>query len=97
MDKMTQEQWDAMTAADRAAHIVNTPWKIDKRSGLNGNAKVGSNLKDAVVTQYAVISGGVQISGWHESQIDSVKEALSSSEGYIEAADHEQEVQQASH
>lgn len=89
MSKMTQEQWDEMSAEEKRDHIITTPWTVSKQSGLNGKAKVG-DLKNAIVTRYSVVSGGVMVSGWHGSQVDAMKEAIVSAEEYIKEATLEQ-------
>lgn len=86
MSAITQEQWDEMSAVEKRDYIINTPWEVEKRSGLNGKARVGDH-KNAIITQFSVVSGSVQISNWHSSQVDAMKEAIGSAEEYIKEAE----------
>jgi len=63
---MTATQWDKLSDSEKSEHLRTGKHKIKSRSFMNGKKKVGDY--SAISKKYALLVGGVNVSGWCESE-----------------------------
>ena len=63
---MTPTEWDKLSDEQKTAHLRTGEYKIKSRSFMNGKKKVGDY--SAISKKYALLVGGVNVSGWCESK-----------------------------
>lgn len=56
--KLTQQNWDAMSNAERLEYLNSGGLEVRKQHGIDGRAKVG---EAQVLTSYSVIMNGVTL------------------------------------
>ena len=72
---MTKQEWDEMTDQEKYDAILAGTWSVQSRMGIDPSSKVGD--LGAAVKVYATFSDDIQISGWKETKLQAVEEAVS--------------------
>ena len=72
---MTKQEWEEMTDQQKYDAILAGTWSVQSRMGIDANSKVGDS--GAAFMAYATFSDDIQISGWKETKLLAVEDAVS--------------------